>query len=152
VKILTKDVAKEENKTGMSSLDIWTRISCGLGWCVGVVLLYVFVCVCGVPAPSPFPQMTSVHMFNDDTSVFLLFGFLFHHPLFLISDHVQLFQRLLKVVYSLTSYSRCVVVSWPQCWAVFGWPPLSQPPPSLHPSSTLWPPGTVVWGEKSTNQ
>jgi hypothetical protein len=130
----------------MNTNNLWVRVVCGFG--ASVCVLYVCVCTC----PLPFLQMSTVHMFNDDTSVFLLFGYLFHHPLFLISDHVQLFQRLPKVVYSLTSYSRCVVVSWPQCWAVFGWPPLSQPPPSLRLSSTLWPPGSVVWGKKSTNQ
>jgi hypothetical protein len=135
----------------MSSLDLWTRIICWLGWCVGVLrlCLFVFVCVCLVYLPPPlFHRWLLFICLMTTPPFFLLFGCLFHHPLFLISDHVQLFLKLLKVVYSLTSYSRCVVVLWPQCWAVFGWPPLSQSPPSPHPSSTLWPPGSVVWGKK----
>jgi hypothetical protein len=109
-KIRTKDVAQEENKNGdvvirhMNTNHLLVRVVCG---CVASV----FVCVCLVYLPPPpFPQMTPVQMFNDDTSIFSSVPLFVPPPLFLISDYVQLFQRLPKVVYSLTSYSRCVVV------------------------------------------
>ncbi len=111
------------------------------------VRLCVFVCG-GLPAPSPSHRWLLSICLMTTPPFFSCSAICSTTPLFLISDHVTTFQKLVKVVYSLTSYSRCVVVSWPQCWAVFGWPLLSQPPPSPHPSSTLWPPGTVVWGKK----
>jgi hypothetical protein len=128
----------------MNTNQLWVRVVC-----------VVFVCVCVVYLPSPsFLQMTSVHMFNDDTSVFLLFGYLLHHTALPDFRPRATFSKVAesRVFFDLVQSMRGRLVA-----SVLGCVRLASSFSTSAFSASKFNSlasryGTVVWGKKSTNQ